>query len=392
MMTQWTNDSVSTAAVSNATTATLNSSVAQGNRTMPPGPGTRSLEELVIIYSIVIIGPIGIFCNMLSLIVIATSRLKMTSSGLYLMVLSVVDSIALAMELLTQLDTPFAHGLTNYVLVTDRHDALCKGVHFVKYCARFLSALIVVVITAERLYLVKKPLSAAAVLTRKRAWITLIICTIFCLAMSTFAPIFLGVDYHGESFQYCSIYSRYRVEYTMTLVSLNNFFIEGVCSFIVGITTFLIVLSVRAASKKRQNMSKTSTSSSSQTESQMTFVLIAVAVCFIILKIPYSLMWTTKFILEQRKMRGPLLMHVRRARDISQIFYFINHAINFFILVLTGRVIRQRLLELLFCRKTPVKDRGETVISRIPAPPKINLQTNGHNSAKSDINLAGNHI
>ena len=127
------------------------------NNASPLDPTTTCRDDVIqekIIYLCFILKgviiPLGILCCMLSFAVFVTSKaLKRTSTGNFLLALSIADWLFLCGELLRWLNTysfcdEFYLGL-NFMFT---NNIICKLAHFVRYGSKLASAWITVAITA----------------------------------------------------------------------------------------------------------------------------------------------------------------------------------------------------------------------------------------------------
>lgn len=288
-------------------------------------------------YGVFILIAIGICGNVLSCAIFCTCHLRKTPPGRYIIALSIVDSMVLLAEFFIAME-----------LYVDTKDAACKIIYYLRYVFKLASSLLVVAIAVERFILVVFPLKHNVISTTKTAMISIAVITLTSFALCAYALFTLGVT----KWNFCSIImDKYTIYTTVDLV-VSVGLGEVIASVIIAILTGVIVKTLTSAAKWRRNtlmMSGTSTNQGQrggQAQKQVTVMLMSVAIGFIVLKIPYTVIWFVKFTYHHDHV--PKLLFV--FTDVFYVISVLNYTINFFLYCITGATVRKRMCEILHCK------------------------------------------
>ncbi|KAK2145882.1 hypothetical protein LSH36_650g02034 [Paralvinella palmiformis] len=307
-----------------------------------------------------VIIPIGFVFNVLSILVLVWSRiLRNSTTGLYLIALSVADTLFLIGELLRWLDTDDHVPGYRFLVLSD---ATCQFVFSIRYGAKLTSAWITVAITCERFVIVAFPLKAMTSCTRKVAGTTIAVVYLVCFALGCFPVLSIGLDKWAGEIQ-CLITDHAWYERGSWLVlRVGSLLLPGI---IVIVLTVLIVVNLARAKVVRRrtlNEERVGTSAAaraqrwptrSSIESQLTAMLLAVALAFIILRLPYTILY---YVNEYKsKLWRPLdrffSYRIYVATKVTDLFAATNYAVNFFLYCLTGSTFRNQLRIVFGCNR-----------------------------------------
>ncbi len=238
---------------------------------------------MFVVMGVIII--LGLLCNLFSSAVFISSRkLRRTTSGTYLLALTIADLLFLTGDLLRWLNTKHSDG-SYLVTFMNTNPVACKGVFFLRYGAKLSSAWLVVAITAERYLSVRFPLKVASISTPKntRVVIACIVCQGFLLGAYPLWTVGTAIS-GGKTL--CLIVSMY--EYTVwSWVSLRvgSLLLPGILMCV--LTALMLHQLARAHADRMSRAAATGRAGSSSTQQQLTATLLAIAVAFVVLRLPY---------------------------------------------------------------------------------------------------------
>ncbi|KAK2146524.1 hypothetical protein LSH36_602g01026 [Paralvinella palmiformis] len=311
----------------------------------------------------------GLLFNSIALTVFVASRtLRQTTTGQYLTALSLADSAYLSGDLLRWLSTPsnsFTDDMKHLDLVNN-YDSVCKLMYSLRYAAMLCSSSITVAITTERFLTIRFPLKIGQISTPKSTKVAIILIVIGSVALCIF-PFWCLKLYPiaGRGRLVCQIDMNYiQLFKTMIWVSvrLMTLIFPGV--IITFLTVWIIVLLKKRDKEQRQLQACCSSSERRNSlERQLTVMLVAVAIAFVLLRLPYTIVWDiNQFKRSIWKPLDPWLSyHIYVAYKLTDILAITNYAINFFLYFLCGSVFRNKLKNLLLCRKSRNKSRISVV-------------------------------
>ena len=304
---------------------------------------------------------IGLVFNTLALVVLATSvKLRKTSGGIYLMGLSLADTVYLFGEFLRWINRghkPF--GIEIYFM--DHSRWACKMIYFLRYGGKITSSWLTVAITAERLLLVAFPLKHPGWSTPRRTKI--MIAAIFVAGFLFGSFVWWSVDVTIDNMEIiCGMGNKLWYEIgNWTSLRIGSLLLPGL---IVCVLTGIIIYYITRAQKTRERKLSSRRLQRQETidstgggkisvERQLTIMLIAVAVAFIVLRLPYTI---TFYLNRFKTTLWPdesdwFYYHIFAANEIADTIATTNYAINFFLYYFCGNVFRAQLKRV--CRCAP---------------------------------------
>ena len=141
-------------------------------------------------YVAIILIPLGIIFNSVSLIVFQKTKAFSTSIGNHLKCISISDSIMLVQVLFTNTDQYWEEKL-NFPNIYSLNNTSCKTFTFVKVLGSLSAGLIMSSATIERFLAIAFPLKYRSWNTFRTSKIVLSVLIIFTLGVSAFLPMFL---------------------------------------------------------------------------------------------------------------------------------------------------------------------------------------------------------
>ena len=234
----------------------------------------------IYMYVAIVLIPLGIIFNSVSLIIFHKSKVFTTSIGNHLKCISISDSIMLVQVLFTNTDQYWEEKL-HFPDIYSFNNISCKIFTFVKALGSLSAGLIMSSATVERFLAIAFPLKYRSWNTLRTSRIVLSVLIIFTLGVSAFLPMFLH-DENGK----CVLIEKHaktaELLYTIFIVVIGN----GICGSIILIFTIIIILLLFHQSRKRNVLSNNDVSSKSKKEVQISAMLVTITLIFILLRFP----------------------------------------------------------------------------------------------------------
>ena len=305
------------------------------------------LAEIIFVSVFPVILIVGLTGNALSLAVMQTKELRRSPVSVFMSALAVADSLVLLLDF-----------LNNWLKMVPNVFLLNSSVGFCKFHRWFFdvmytyAAWLVMALAIERFIVVWFPLKAKTICTRKAAVFGVI-----------FMPIFISLTYlyslfawHVDEDQTCNLVPRFiwymsNVHPWLTAVLYSYFPVIVLIICTAGITVQLVKM------KRQQEQianKKDKESSDMHKEYRVAITVVAVCVTFFFLTVPLTLYYVLAFNLGQYVYQGPEMALIE---TFILIIGLSNHAINFFLYVITSEKFRRELRRLFpWCGK-PGKGR-----------------------------------
>ena len=311
-----------------------------------------------------VILPMGVVCNTLSFVVFVTSKaLIKTSTGHYLVALSIADWLFLLGDLIRWLHTT-SPATNSYYFDVDfmfTKNIVCKLTHFIRYGSKLASAWITIAITMERFISVRWPLHAHHLSTVSRARIVISVTYVICFTLGAYPLWTVAVDYYKDGTELmCTVVKevRYTV-WSWIVLRIGSLLLPGL---IMCVVTGLIIFTLakakdqrmrRLSSRQQCNVESKEHVSKHNMERQLTIILLAVALSFILLRLPYTITYYVNSYKSQ--IWDPLSLErsmvIYTFNKIADVIATSNYAINFFLYCVCGSTFRNQLRALM-CSRT----------------------------------------
>ena len=305
---------------------------------------------MFLILSFGIISNIILFCTLIS-----SRRFRQNSAGLLMLTLSCVDCLANIGQMGYHIEIYYGKLFKPWCFVT----------HYVERILICLSHLIVLLISVNRYALVCHPFTHIMVTSRKRTIIQLIAVILIC---STF-NIYLIFSYDPK-LAFCGLEVTYNIGMVVYYVGVTTLYIviSNLIPIIVTLTLTLKVMYTLAKNSEAVGEEIAATESHKKGERQLTNSLVAVNIAFIVLSLPYLIVYTI-YLLDDWVIELPLKieLNVEAATGILQLFDTLNYSINLFLYAWYSPLFRAAVVDVLMCRTCRSNDlnKQQSDFSRI---------------------------
>ncbi|ELU14421.1 hypothetical protein CAPTEDRAFT_207119 [Capitella teleta] len=305
-------------------------------------------EDLFIAVSpiILIVGLVG---NILTLVVMNRPSHRSSSVSIYLSTLAISDSLVLILDFINNW---FKMNLDIKLLEMD--ETFCKF-HRCFFDAVFTtSSWLILAVSIERFIAVWFPLKAKRLCTIKTARITC--CVLPLLALACYAHRVPG--WHLDKTGRCNTHPKHRNFQEIYVPWLSAVLYSYGPIVMLIVFNGLIVFRLKKMASKRDAM--TSNDKSSSQERRITITIVVICVAFILLTLPLALFYIFQFAMGEFFDQRPT---TALAETIVLILGLSNHAVNFFLYVMSSAGFRAEVRRVVcFCR-TPTRNQTSNVNS-----------------------------
>ena len=352
--------------MTNVTSQTPKMYVTDGvNGTETPHP-YYALSQTLYAYMNPIIVIVGLFSNMLTLVVMRRPALKSSSVSVYFSVLAVTDSLVLLLDLMDNwINRLFS------INIKGMSDHLCRGFRTLFSTAYTYSAWLVVCIVVERVIVVTFPFHAKRFCTTRIATVVSFIVLVLVFVKNCYHMFMWEVDINGS----CHFAPQY--QYFARYISqwVGSAFYSYIPFLILVICNSVLIRSLAVADKKRQDMSSNQSKGIAEK-----FIKTAVAVCvtYMLFTTPLSIFYTVVFSQGLFNYESP---EVALADSFIGLIGISNYAVNFYLYILTSATFRRELKKVLCDRRF---NSGKEDIMK--SDPKISTVSSSVSAATSLAN------
>ena len=288
------------------------------------------------LYGLIILFPLGIIFNTLSLIIFQKSQAFSTSIGNHLKCISISDSILLMGGFLGAPDEYWEEKF-NFSYITSLNNISCQMTNYILNVGLLSTGSILSSATIERFLAIAFPLKYRSWNTLRTSKIILPVFLILSLGLSAYAPSLLEISEQGE----CDIIEKHRKTYDLIFTIVLIIIANGIFGGVILIFTLIIIGLLFHQLRKRNVLSKNnSANSSSKKEVRISVMLVTISLLFIFLRFPKPIV--VKFFLVN--MGNPLL--IKSMSKLTEFFSAINHSINFIIYMIFLKSFRKTFFEM----------------------------------------------
>lgn len=310
-------------------------------------------------YYLYLLNGIGIPGSVCALITICNMK-PLTSSSLYMAVLSVVDALSLIFKLLYLL-------LTLYDI--RMYDIGCKSLFFIGTYLMHYSNWLLVSMTIERFIAIWFPLRVTKLCTKRRACLNMVLVGVLLVVVNFQFFITAKEDSHNVYVWVCTFHDQY-LEFSAKVWYWIDGAVYSIIPFVLLIIfNTLIICGIKMASSKQKMLTnkidKTKGTDKVKHQQQITVMLISISVVFVILTVPNCCLFILKNYWNFKK---DIHTYATYFLVVNVIFFLsdLNHAINFYLYFLSGRKFRRMFINsICCCRRKPLRRPYSTTMSQI---------------------------
>ncbi len=279
-----------------------------------------------IVYGLPALFGLGLICNSLSFLVILKSQIRKTSTGVYLCVLAFADIFSLS----AQTSIYWAYPILGRELPMFETRAVKQ---FALSFAPSLSAMSIVCVTVDRFMAVWLPFQAKSLTTRKRAMVVIGLVTLSLAII--YSPSLVGLASDPEIKKSIRSFTSGGI-----FIPINIFYSYGP---IIALLILNIGIVIKLAFPGRMVKEGSRGQMSNQTTKTIATVL-AVSFAFIISTLPMNIVFSLTAA-QIRISDNPLTLEV--IFTLSRLLLIANHALNFFLYIISSENFRHSFIELI---------------------------------------------
>ncbi|ELT95959.1 hypothetical protein CAPTEDRAFT_186683 [Capitella teleta] len=306
------------------------------NRPMGPPRGQRPPTILIAIswlrrlLATGIIPILGIFGNSMTTFLLMKTKLRSHPTSIYMLALSITDSLCLIMAVIIIIPASWFSAPWN-------SDVMCKIPDYIMRASGETSSWVLACMSVERSMAIAMPLKSRSLLSRSKNKIVVLCCTGVVWAYFTYTLVLnSGSPRGGCTFnynEYFTVWTRYILDYGVFIL------LPGVTILVANIV--IVVTLVRTRDKfliEGQNKRDSTTSS-------MIAMLLAASVAYLVLKTPYHLYTILVPVAGEqgRTVATSTIDWAAVGLGLVGAAQLMNHGINFYLYVITGREFRRVL-------------------------------------------------
>ena len=287
---------------------------------------------------------LGIVANFLSVLVFVTSCMRHSSTGHYLLALACADLSVMIGELLTWLNSTQGLGHKLNIDFYDTYDVFCKGLSWIRYTSRLVSAWLVVAITAERCVAIVRPFDVSRISTPPRAK-KLIAVIILCSVTVSSYPLYTVAILEEEGEHMCFVENIVMYDImTWIVLRVGDLILPSLV--ICSLTSAIACRLIRRTSNRRQ-LDQTTGSGvilRGTPEQKINTMLLCIALTFVFIRLPRTILYYLHFHRDSPPISAWNQRNLHAAYILSHPLYTINYAINFFFYCFLGTAFRMELM------------------------------------------------
>ena len=281
---------------------------------------------------------LGIIGNILTAIIMLNLSFRRMNISVYLLALAVVDTVCLFSQRLTRLWLEHVFGLIIDVLSPWG----CKILMFVHYGASCSSSWLICAVTLERVFVAYFPYRAKALCSRWRAKVVTVLVIMAAFIANTYTIVLFEPVRETDGYLYC----QQKTGFIRTTTMIDFAFYSLVPSIILFSGNVLLILRLYKRIDFRRSSLSGELGSVSRETRRTTSMLITVSLTFLVLTTPVSIYYVIASFIDI-----PTTSEILVCRIILQVLSSSNHAVNFLLYCISGRVFRRALMRTCTCRQ-----------------------------------------
>ena len=180
------------------------------------------LSNEINLFATILIVFIGLIGNTLSLIIYGQSKYRLNSSNVFILILSIVDSLFLIVHFFEDTISSLEHhNFPIYFLnIIDTNREICILTNYLRYTLRSISSYIILAFTIQRYSVVYSPLTSKFKI-KKYAWYTCLIITTSSLIINSWSLFLFDLSINRIEVKQCDIIDKWKNWYYY--ISLSYF-------------------------------------------------------------------------------------------------------------------------------------------------------------------------
>ena len=310
------------------------------------GNQSNSLFDVIAqveMYSDLVIVPMGIFVNFLSIAIFVKSRMAWTSVGLHLMYLAVADNLVLVSGFIGSTKT--WHMFINIPDLWSSNIITCSGTYLSINVGFTWSGVLLTSATVERFLAIAVPLHVKCWNIYHKSKILMGIYFILSLMLCSYGvPCFEMISMDGTNI--CTPSSMFE-----DMCYIGDMIVIGVIANVLCFTVILVftILTTISLHKYKQKRADLGTLKDTGREIRMTLMLVMVAVLFVVLRAGDIIIYFLYVYSESHRLHETIIDTIHGIFPVFILLSNINHSINFIVYVIFLEDFRKTFVGMFSC-------------------------------------------
>ena len=307
-------------------------------------------------YSDLVITPMGVFVNFLSIAIFVKSRMAWTSVGLHLMYLAVADNLVLVSGFIGSTKT--WHMFINIPDLWSSSVITCSGTYLSLNVGFTWSGVLLASATVERFLAIAVPLKVKCWNIYHKSKILMGIYLILSLMLCSYGvPCFKMISMDGTNV--CEPSSKFKDMCYIGDMVVIGVIANGLCFTMILVFTILTCIYLHKYKQKRADLG---TLQDTGREIRMTLMLVTVAVLFVVLRAGDIITYFLSVYSENHKLSETIIDTCYGIRPVFILLSNINHSINFIVYVIFLEDFRKTFVGMFSCCRRSIAEDSWLVL------------------------------
>ena len=310
------------------------------------GNQSNSLFDVIAqveMYSSLVITPMGVFVNFLSVAIFVKSRMAWTSVGLHLMYLAVADNLVLVSGFIGSTKT--WHMFINILDLWSSNIITCSGTYLFINVGFTWSGFLLASATVERFLAIAVPLNVKCWNIYQKSKILMGIYFILSLMLCSYGvPCYEFTSMDGTNV--CTPSSKFKNMCYIGDMIVIGVIANGLCFTMILVFTTLTSIYLHKYKQKRADLG---TLKDTGREIRMTLMLVTVAVLFVVLRAGDIITYFLSVYSESHKLPKTIIDTFHGIWPVFILLSNINHSINFIVYVIFLEDFRKTFVGMFSC-------------------------------------------
>ncbi len=287
-------------------------------RQLTPSLKEKDLTQQITMYGSLVIGPLGMLFNIVSLIIFVKLKFQKSPTGLHLLLFTVSETLMIVGVFMSR---PRSWSqLIDIPIIARYHSAYCNILQFILSSQIVWSSLLLVSATIQRFIAVTFPLKVKSWNLEKWTQIIIFILTMISLGLGIIGGIGRTVDKRRIPYK-CKEDPKYPELHFVSITVTYTILGYGACPILVLIFTCLIAKNLHIQYVMRKNM-VTELDNQSTKEFKITIMLFITSCVFLIPRMFQVIVWYVRTYTNY--VQSPVILN-----SLANFFITVSHSINF---------------------------------------------------------------
>ena len=277
-------------------------------------------------YGTLTIVPVGVFLNILSIVIFVKSKLAWTPVGLHMMYLAIADNLILVSILIRV--TLWRYYLIHFYDLYSLNIITCVGTYYSLEVGFTWSSFLLISVTIERFLSIAFPLKVKTWNLYRKSKTLMGTYLILSLILSGYTVLGFNIITIDNT-NVCVYSERYKNIFYISNIIMNVVFANGLAFSLILVFTIMTAVALNKYKQKRERLGFTSNDTGR--EFRLTVMLFTVALLFLVLRVGEMIV---HFLMLDKNLPASVAEMVVGCWPIFILLVLINHAVNFIVYVI----------------------------------------------------------